>query len=237
MGFAIAVLLVFVPIGLFMLLRPKQMWWTLAAWTRRQPDATEPSDAAYACYRFGGLGLIAAAIYLAYVVWPLQHDRSAAPSAPSPQAAPSWTAGVAPGQTEDRGALAIVGYRSAAVTDPAPGGQAYLDISYLLPEGTRAAAIGLGSARHGGCEVLASVAGQDSDHVSVQLRLSWTLASGINPAEGDKCRLGGPWSSSVMTVRVAQIRSGASIFTDDSIVDRSGAVLAAAAPNNPVPGL
>jgi hypothetical protein len=42
-GLAIVILLIGIPIDLYMLLRPKKLWWTFEAWRYKNPEANEPS--------------------------------------------------------------------------------------------------------------------------------------------------------------------------------------------------
>jgi hypothetical protein len=46
---------------------PKSMWWTLSAWRYRDPEANEPSDAAYLMSRISGIVIVAGAA-IAFVV-------------------------------------------------------------------------------------------------------------------------------------------------------------------------
>jgi hypothetical protein len=46
-------------LAVWLLVSPKSVYWTLHAWTHRNPEANEPSDAAYAFWRVGaGLALV-----------------------------------------------------------------------------------------------------------------------------------------------------------------------------------
>ena len=61
MGRAILVLLIGIPIGLFMVFKPKRMWWAFESWKYtwkyKSQEANEPSDASYALSALDGVML------------------------------------------------------------------------------------------------------------------------------------------------------------------------------------
>ncbi|WP_301123638.1 DUF6199 family natural product biosynthesis protein [Mycolicibacterium fortuitum] len=78
MGVAILCLVIGIPLGLFMLLRPKTIWWATESWKYKDPEANEPSEVAYGMQALGGLFVIVAAVILAGLAWSTERDKTAA---------------------------------------------------------------------------------------------------------------------------------------------------------------
>ncbi|UHJ56356.1 hypothetical protein LT337_05075 [Mycolicibacterium fortuitum] len=113
MGVAILCLVIGIPLGLFMLLRPKTIWWATESWKYKDPEANEPSEVAYGMQALGGLFVIIAAVILAGLAWSTERDKTAAEAEQKKK--DDWNAAVAaykPPKPEDRGALPIIGYIS-----------------------------------------------------------------------------------------------------------------------------
>ncbi|WP_399048991.1 DUF6199 family natural product biosynthesis protein, partial [Streptomyces evansiae] len=55
---AILCLVIGIPLGLFMLLRPRKIWWATESWKYKDPEANEPSEAGYGMQALGGLFVI-----------------------------------------------------------------------------------------------------------------------------------------------------------------------------------
>lgn len=234
---AIIILLIGIPVGVFMLLRPKAAWWTFQSWKYKNPEANEPSDAAYTMSALGGVAVIVGVVVVAALAWtkpgPADHR---APAASAPAAPPSYTP-ARPTTPQNRGEIPIVAYH---LMDGGPGqseGKTYLNISYLVPQDADAVAGGMNTEPRDGCEIMQTVRGLGTDRVTVNLHLSWVDRYGhAKPGADDKCRLT-TWSPYVSTMVVTDIPSGTTVLTDGPIVDATARTLTAAAPGNPVPNL
>jgi hypothetical protein len=62
------VLLIGLPLGLFVLVKPKQMWWALQSWRFRDPEANEPSDAGYGLSALDGFVLMVGVLIMAALI-------------------------------------------------------------------------------------------------------------------------------------------------------------------------
>lgn len=210
------VLLIGIPLGSLMLLKPEVMWWTFESRKFKNPEANEPSEISNGFRAMGGAFLIVASLAVALMVWPF--DRDTPP--------------------QDRGAIPIVGYQVHGNTDPRFEGKTYLDVSYLVPDGANVVAGGMNSQPHGGCEIMPTVNGLGTGRVTVDLHMYLSEPSGYyQPADDQKCHQNGNWSPYVSTMRVTEIRPDAIILTNGSIVDQHGTVLVPAAVDNRVPHL
>jgi hypothetical protein len=232
------VLLIGLPLGLFMLVKPKQMWRALQSWRFRDPEANEPSDAGYGLSALDGFVLMVGVLIMAALIAlkPGNSGATTATSWPLSTFVPSSTVAAAPSQL--RGAIPVVGYQLRPADDPNFPGQNFLLVSYLTPADANAVAGGTNTSPTQGCEVMRTVERLGAGRVTVDLQLYYSNPdNSYQPAEDEHCRVTGRWSSSVSTVRVTEFDPGAGVFTDGSIVGGSGEVLVAAAPGNVVPQL
>ncbi|WP_454788981.1 DUF6199 family natural product biosynthesis protein [Mycolicibacterium lutetiense] len=240
MGVAILCLAIGIPLGLFMLLRPRKIWWATESWKYKNPEANEPSEAAYGMQALGGLFVIVAAVILAGLAWSTERDKTAAEAEQKKK--DDWKAAAAaykPPKPEDRGALPIIGYVEK------PQGKAprvSYEVYYLQPPNVYPADFK---------DFMHNPKGryQCVTHVSRSAR------GGVNPApltaylswEPDVPQVDGAASDACTTRDIGQsneIKSqpyfmdpGVQLVTDWPIVDAHGAVLLPAKPGNAVPKL
>lgn len=225
-------LLIFVPLGLVMIFKPKPMWWALSSWKFKNPEANEPSEAGYLMTRLSGIMTIGVAIFLVMLTARTPSQRFAPPVRSTTPTSPTATKTYAP---QDRGEIPIVGYQLMATNK----GKQYLTISYLTPQDADAVAGGMNTAPNRGCEVVQTVNGIGTGTVTVDLRLSWSNPNGYYTARDDeRCRVTGRWSPyGASTMVSTEIDPAASVFTNGDIVNYEGQVVAKAAAGNAVPKL
>ncbi|MDO3636833.1 DUF6199 family natural product biosynthesis protein [Mycolicibacterium arseniciresistens] len=240
MGFAIVVMLIGVPIGLFMLLQPRKMWWLFESWKFRNPEANEPSDAAYLMTALGGLGVIAAVVFGGIMFWSADSDyknliaqQEADKQARADRQA-AIDAYVAP-PPENRGPLPVIGY----TVRQTPRGEFY-DLYYLAPRDTFPAS-GKYIDDRDLWDCLHSVGVRNTETNALQLNPGLAWAPERPPSEGayDKCtadRVAEP-GFSIARQFFKRPDPAAPIVTDSAIVDVKGEILAPAKPGNVVPRL
>lgn len=112
MGWLFLLWLLAGPIALWTLLNPASAWRTLSAWQYRNPDANEPSDAAYGLQRFGAAaslaGLVAITIMMITVTRQDDARRDSSSASSSPALDPRLTVW---GDGGRKLPSAVVGYR------------------------------------------------------------------------------------------------------------------------------
>jgi hypothetical protein len=212
-GLAIIILLIGIPIGLYMLLQPKKLWWKFSAWQYKNPEANEPSESGYGVWALRGVVVIAVTAVLAWLVATKPADNTEPASSPNPQA---------------RGALPIVDYQ---IED------GYLKVGYRKPYDATAMSDWTAGESPNGCSLKPTIDGLGTDRVTVDLRLYWTHRSGNNydQADDEKCRVTGMWAPYLTEIQVAKAAPGTSVLTNGVIADSSGKVLTPAAQGNVVP--
>ncbi|WP_067843416.1 DUF6199 family natural product biosynthesis protein [Mycolicibacterium wolinskyi] len=240
MGVAILCLVIGIPIGLYLLLRPRKIWWALESWKYKNPEANEPSEAGYAMQALGGVGVIAAAIILAVLAWSTESDRKAAEA--EQQKKEEWERAVAaydPPEPEHRGALPIIGY----VERPRPGSpHVGYEVFYLQPPNAFPA--GFKDFMHGPkgrYQCVTHVSRYVRSGVNpapVQANLSWEPdVPQVDSAASDKCTTRDLTQGNEMKSQVISVDPGTALITDSPIVDAHGTILVPAGPGNPVPKL
>lgn len=237
MALAIVILLVGIPVGLFMLFKPRAVWWALQSWKYRNPEANEPSDAAYAMSALSGLMVIVAVVIIAVLAWTRPDPSDRYTSSTSTSASVSYTPKPPPAPPQNRGVIPIVAYHLMDGGNGRFKGKTYLNVSYLVPDDGNAVAGGMNTEPDSGCEVMQTVTGLGIDRVTVDLHLSWVDRYGYaKPGADDRCRVG-KWSPYVSTMVVTEIQPGITVLTNGPIVDKTAQVLQPAAPGNAVPNL
>jgi len=239
-GLAIIILLIGIPIGLYMLLRPKKLWWTLSSWKYKNPEANEPSEAGYGMWALRGVSVIVATAILAWLA-ATKPDPADEKTQTVPWTQPSYSTTQPPPASapQDRGELPIVDYRFETVggSDGAAP-RTNLAIFFLVPDGASVSFLGSPPTRLGGCEIAQQVEGLGTGRVTVDLRLAWSDRPGYYNAtatDNEKCRLSGKWSQKAPLLRLADVAPGTTVLTNGAIVDRTGKVLTPAGPGNAVP--
>jgi hypothetical protein len=228
-GLAIVVLLIGLPIGLYMLLRPKKMWWTFEAWKYEKPEANEPSEAGYGMSALRGAGVIVATIILAALAWTKPDPADKTQAAPWTPPSYAYTSPPPLPKPQERGELPIVGYR---IDD------GYVDIYYLSPAGAQATNGGMNTEPRDGCQMIQTVTGLGTERVTIDLQLFWSNRFGyLDKATDEKCQVTGTWSpnSLIAPIRVANVSPGTTILTNGAVAEPNGKVLKPAAPGNVVP--
>ena len=237
MGIAVVILLIVIPVGVYMILRPRKIWWATQAWKFRDPEANEPSDASYAFSRLGGVMMIVGGAVVALLVatGPLGQGPESTPREPRATANfPMITTTTTPpppaaARPEDRGAIPIVGYQ---VHD------GVLEVRYRGPRDVPARAAAMGTDSGWGCKVVGVLDGEGAGRVTVGLRLTWFDPQGYYGAEkAEQCRVTDTWAQAISVVRVAEISSGVSVLTDGPIIGRDGDAVTAGVPGRAVPEL
>ncbi len=236
MGLALLILLIGIPIGTLMLVKPRQMWWATKSWKYKNPDANEPSDAAYGMSAIGGFVIVAASIGLAATVWSTARDQKKLEDEQYQKA--QWEQEVQayqPPPPVDRGRLPIIGYRG--------DGSSSYEVYFLQPKGANPADLRdfAGPLRRGRYQCLTAVNGPrptDGGPISVRAELSW--APDIpqqDTSASDACTVDNLAANAVIGSGRVYGRSAAGLVTDAPIVDVNGTVLTPAGPANPVPKL
>lgn len=238
MGFAILVMLIGVPIGLFMLLQPRKMWWLFESWKFRNPEANEPSDAAYLMTALGGLALIAGVVFGGIMFWSADSEyksviaQQEADKRAREDRQAAIDAYVAP-PPEDRGSLPVIGY----TVRQTPRGEFY-DLYYLAPRDIYPAS-GKYIDDKDLWACLHSVAVRNSETNALQLnpRVEWAPERPPFDGEYDKCTAGRVTEPGFTIERQFFKRPDPAvpIVTDSAIVDITGKVVAPAQPGNVVP--
>ncbi|MHC9291457.1 DUF6199 family natural product biosynthesis protein [Mycobacterium sp. LTG2003] len=240
MGLAILCLVIGIPIGLYLLLRPRKIWWALESWKYKNPEANEPSEAGYAMQALGGVGVIAAAIIFAVLAWSTESDRKTAEA--EQQKKEEWERAVAaydPPEPEDRGPLPIIGY----VEKPPRGSLSnQYDVYYLKPPNAFPAGFkGFVNGPKGRYQCITHVprsVPKGINPVPVQAKLSWEPdVPQADSTASDKCTTGDLSQLSEIESESVFADPGAALVTDSPIVDAHGTVLMPAKPGNPVPKL
>lgn len=241
MGVAILCLVIGIPIGLFLLLRPRKIWWALESWKYKNPEANEPSDAAYGMQALGGLGVIAAAIIFAVLAWSAESDRKAAEAEQKKK--DDWEKAVAaydPPAPENRGALPIIGYVEKPIRGSSP--RIEYELFYLQPPNAFPA--GFKRFMHGPkgrYQCITHVSRFVPDGVNpgpVQANLSWEPdVPQVDSAASDQCTTRDLAHSNELESQSLYVEPGTGLVTDSPIVDAHGTVLLPAGPGNPVPKL
>ncbi|WP_049747885.1 DUF6199 family natural product biosynthesis protein [Mycolicibacterium goodii] len=236
MAVAILVLIVGIPGGLFILLRPRKLWWATESWKYRNPEANEPSDASYAMTSLSGLFVIGASILLAVLAWSAESDRKEHEAERKQR--DEWKAAVEayqPPAPEKRGTLPVIGY----VSDPAAP-QRPAEVYYLAPPGSGYLEVRNYAGKRGLAQCVTSVGARSADGAPAHLSVELLWAPDVpqkDSAASDKCTTRDIASThEVRSDRIA-VPQGAGLVTDSPIVDRDGNVLVPAGPANAVPKL
>lgn len=233
MALGIMVLLIGVPVGAWLFRNPDKLWWATESWKYKNPEANEPSEAAYGMSSLTGILVIVVSVIVALLAFTNGSsngdDTPARPATTTTKRTPPPRAGLT-SRPQSRGALPIVGYRLAR-----EGGATFLDMSYLVPAGSAPVAGGFNFFSEQGCEVMRQVRGINTDRITADLQLGWTPGLKATLAGEATCRVTDAWSPDVASVRIGEIRPDATIVTNSAVVRPDGAVLVPAASGNPVP--
>lgn len=240
MGVAILCLVIGIPIGLYLLLRPRKIWWALESWKYKNPEANEPSEAGYAMQALGGVGVIAAAIIFAILAWSTESDRKAAEA--EQQKKEEWERAVAaydPPEPENRGALPIIGY----VEKPRDGSLRVEYEVFLLqpPSAFPAGFKGFMNGPKGRYQCVTHItwsAPKGVNPVPVRANLSWEPdVPQVDSTASDECTTSDLAQTYEIESESVFVDAGTGLTTDSPIVDAHGTVLLPAGPGNPVPKL
>lgn len=235
MGLALLILLIGIPIGTLMLVKPRQMWWATESWKYKNPNANEPSAAAYGMSAIGGLVIVAVSIGMAAMAWSTARDQKKLEDEQYQKA--QWEQEVQayqPPPPVDRGRLPIIGYRD--------DGPSSYQVYFLQPKGARWAALrDAGPSRRGWYQCLTRVNGtRPTDGGPTPLRAGLSWAPDIpqrDTSASDACTVDNLAANGEIGSQTVYGRSAAGLVTDSPIVDVNGIVLTPAGPTNPVPKL
>lgn len=236
---AILCLVIGIPLGLFMLLRPRKIWWATESWKYKNPEANEPSEAGYGMQALGGLFVIVAAVILAGLAWSTERDKVAAEA--EQQKKDDWDKAVAayqPPPPESRGPLPIIGY----VEKPqgrSPGVD--YEVFYLKPPNIFTGDIKSLGTPKGWYQCVTRVtryAPRGVNPVPVQANLSWEPdVPQVDSAASDACTTRDIARSNEIKSHTLYVDPGTGLVTDSPIVDADGTVLVPAKPGNVIPTL
>lgn len=183
MVLGIVVLVIGIPIGLLMLFKPREVWHATEGWKFRNPEANEPSGAAYA---LGGVGVIVGTLILAGLAFTkpdydaevasAQSSTRTRPTYPSYSYTPPPPKPFTVPAPQNRGALPMIGY----MTD---GG--VTTVYFYAP---MAASDAAPDGRPRPCDVSPRIEGADTEHVSVDIDLMWAPTAKEDLARGWSCR-------------------------------------------------
>lgn len=239
MGVAILCLVIGIPLGLFMLLRPRKIWWATESWKYKNPEANEPSEAAYGMQALGGLFVIVAAVILAGLAWSTERDKTAAETEQKKK--DDWNAAVAaykPPKPEDRGALPIIGY---VAKPPGKAPRVGYEVYYLQPPNVFSDKVKGFANRKGWYQCVTRVRGYAPEGVNpvpVHANLSWEPdVPQADSAASDGCTTRDIALSNEMESETVYVDPGAGLVTDSPIVDARGTILVPAKPGNVIPKL
>lgn len=239
MALAILCLVIGIPLGLFMLLRPRKIWWATESWKYKDPEANEPSEAGYGMQALGGLFVILAAVILAGLAWSTERDKVAAEAEQKKK--DDWDKAVAayqPPPPENRGPLPIIGY-----VEEAKGQSPRVDyeVYYLQPPNIFSGDIKSLGTPKGWYQCVTRVtenAPQGVDPVPVQANLSWEPdVPQVDSAASDACTTRDIARSSEIKSETVYVDPGTELITDSPIADPHGTVLVPAKPGNVIPKL
>lgn len=238
-GLAILCLVIGIPLGLFMLLRPKKIWWATESWKYKDPEANEPSEAGYGMQAIGGLFVIVAAIILAGLAWSTERDTAAAEAEQKKK--DDWDKAVAayqPPPPENRGPLPIIGY----VEKPQGSSpRVSLEVFYLQPPNVFSGDIKRLGVPKGWYQCVTRVGGyapRGVNPVPVRANLSWEPdVPHDGSAASDNCNTRDIGRSNEMKSETVDVDPGTGLITDSPIADAHGTVLLPAKPGNQVPKL
>lgn len=217
MALAIAVLVIGLPVGAFLLLR------------RRRAGTAEGDG--HTGSVLPGIGVIAAAVLLAGLSWYTDSGRHAAET--ENQQRQNGFPYVAP-PPEDRGELPLIGY---TVEPQEAGGQLYT-LYFLQPLKVLSGHLKYTGVRPEAYYCLRWVDGDvGADPLKVRIRLSWEPSKPPPAGESDRCRVGNLEATSIVAAEAVTVSGTPAVLTDSAIVDVHGKVLAPAAPGNVVPKL
>ncbi|SER55872.1 hypothetical protein SAMN04488583_5672 [Mycobacterium sp. 88mf] len=240
MALAILCLVIGIPLGLFMLLRPRKIWWATESWKYENPEANEPSEAGYGMQAVGGLFVIVAAVILAGLAWSTERDQTAAEAEQKKK--DDWNAAVAaykPPKPENRGALPIIGY----VEKPRRGASPRVDyeVYYLKPPNIFSGDIKSLGTPKGWYQCVTRVtryAPPAVNPVPVQANLSWEPdVPQVDSAASDACTTRDIARSNEIKSQTLYVDPGTGLITDSPIADPHGTVLVPAKPGNVIPKL
>lgn len=113
MGFLIAVSLILIPLGIWGIVNPRSQWKVLSAWQYRNPDANQPSEAAYAVTRIGSLIFLGAWVWVVLVMLAVVGGDDTSQTSSTPSDPPSRSMSVpSPSlpMSVDLGPLPVAGY-------------------------------------------------------------------------------------------------------------------------------
>ncbi|MCW1819386.1 hypothetical protein A5731_30455 [Mycolicibacterium conceptionense] len=234
MGAAILVIVVGVLVGGAMAAAPQRIWWLTESWKFKNPEANEPSDAAYGMTRAGGVFVILLALFVGWSIIDSDFQRKDRREAEQQRKA-AEAAFVAP-PPQKRGPLPVIGY----FTHEFPKG-IEITVYYLAPRESVRVAV-RDSASHGPfkssypCYTSAVWGPATAAPRLVNPELFWAPEELGAVAKSERCHPG-VGSKVHETSRFVDGSVPPPVVTDSAIVDRYGTEILPAAAGNVVPKL
>jgi hypothetical protein len=232
MGAGIAVIVFGVAFGALMAAVPKGIWWATEAWKFRNPTANEPSDAAYAMTRLGGVALIIGAVVLGAVF--IRDARAQAAADRLKQEAAQAEANFVVPPPERRGVLPVLGYQA----EPPKDGEQFVKVYYLAPEGAvpesyRTMTTSISEINSFPCYAKPTETHRPDGGIDFVVELIWAPRLFSDTKFADDCRFGR--RHRIDDVSVGRLPTTASVLTDGPIASVDGLEIRAAAADNAVP--
>ncbi|MBB2991257.1 hypothetical protein FHR72_002741 [Mycolicibacterium iranicum] len=235
MGAGGLVLLVLgVLVGGVMVWKPRALWWAFESWKFRNPEANEPSDAAYMMTRLSGVGLVVLSVVLGVALMRDGRTEQEEQRAAEEQAAAD--AAFVPPSPEVRALLPVVGAF-------AESGGNVAEVFFQVPENAFSERIRSSQSSSSTrlftvpCYYKPVVTDAPDGRTLVNVELIWQPQKRADAAKSDACRLGGDRKTEKQFVRSPAGSPPPIVLTDAAIVTASGTEVTPAAPGNPVPAL
>ncbi|SER55783.1 hypothetical protein SAMN04488583_5669 [Mycobacterium sp. 88mf] len=216
-------------VGGVMAASPRRIWWATQSWKFRNPEANEPSDAAYGMTRAGGVFVILLALFLGVSI--ISDHRKAEQRREAKEQQQAAEAAFVVPAPEKRGQLPVIGY----FAEEFPAGLA-VTVYYVAPGDAVHDYIRRMSDRFSyPCYTSADVVKADGGRMAVSPELTWAPEQLGDLKQNDQCHPG--IGRNIHKVSLNGATASTTIVTDSAIVDRNGSEILPAAPGNVVPKL
>lgn len=228
------VILVGVLVGAVLVASPRRIWWATQSWKFRDPEANEPSDAAYGMTRAGGVFVILLALFVGASIIHSDFQRKSRREAQEQRQA-AEAAFVAP-PPEKRGPLPVIGYFTQKFPKSLEVTVYYLAPGESVREAVRDSASHRPYKSNFPCYTSAGEGRAKDASLLVNPELFWAPKGLGDMAKSDRCHRG-VGRKVHETSRFIDGSVPPPVATDSAIVDRYGAEILPAASGNVVPKL
>ena len=225
----ILVIVVGLVVGGVMVAAPRGIWWATESWKFRNPEANEPSEAAYGMSRVGGVIFVIVALVLGgSIISNDLADKEKREAKAQQEAAEA--AFVAP-PAQSRGLLPVIGY----VTEYVPVGVA-VRVYYTAPSRSVPGYVRDSTDRFTyPCASVPHKASGEDGRVDVTVELSWAPRKLADMNQDGDCRVGG--GGELESLSLGVFPSAAPVITTSGPILAPGGAVAAAVPGTAVPEL